>query len=332
MTTDAKILRALRAANAMASQDLARAVGLTERELRKRVSELQSLGYEITSTPHQGFQLIATPNSLHADDVISRLGDTRVIGRDVRVFNETTSTNDVVEKLARDGVREGVVVFAESQTKGRGRMGRKWVSPPGQGLWFSVLVRPPFSPDNATQLTVIAATAVARAIRDETSLTPQIKWPNDILVSGRKAVGVLTELAAEMDRIKHVIIGIGVDVNLTEFPPELQSIATSLACEAGKTIQRAALAARILEELDRDYARICAGDFAGVAEEWEQQCVTLGRRVRIHIGARELTGRAEALDASGALLLRTDHGHLERITGGEVLMEVTSKSQNPNSK
>jgi BirA family transcriptional regulator, biotin operon repressor / biotin---[acetyl-CoA-carboxylase] ligase len=322
MTADAKILRALRSADAVAAADLARSAGVTDRELRKRVIELQSLGYEITSTPHQGFQLVAAPDSLHADDVMSRLGETRVIGRDIRVFSETTSTNDVVEKLARDGVREGVVVFAESQTKGRGRMGRRWVSPPGKGLWFSVLVRPPFSPDNATQLTVIAATAVARAIGEETGLVPQIKWPNDILLKGRKAVGVLTELAAEVDRIKHVILGIGVDVNVTEFPPELQSIATSLACETGNTVERAALAARILQELDRDYARICAGEFASVAEEWEQQCVTLGRRVRIHIGTRELTGRAEALDPSGALLLRTDHGHLERITGGDVLIEA----------
>jgi BirA family transcriptional regulator, biotin operon repressor / biotin---[acetyl-CoA-carboxylase] ligase len=322
MTPDVNILRALRTGNAVASTELARSAGVTERELQRRISELQTLGYDIASNPHQGFRLIASPDALHPDDLLARLGETRVIGRDIRVFNETTSTNDVVEKLARDDVREGVIVFAESQTKGRGRMGRRWISPPGKGLWFSVLVRPPFPPDSATQLTVIAATAVARAIRDETGLVPQIKWPNDILLNGKKAVGVLTELAAELDRIKHVVIGIGVDVNVTEFPAELQKIATSLACEAGRAIDRPALAARILRELDRDYTRICEGEFPNVAEEWEQQCVTLGRRVRIHAGPRELTGRAEALDASGALLLRTDHGHLERITGGDVLLEA----------
>jgi BirA family biotin operon repressor/biotin-[acetyl-CoA-carboxylase] ligase len=244
-----------------------------------------------------------------------------VIGRDIRVFNETTSTNDIAEKLARDGVREGVVIFAESQTKGRGRMGRRWVSPSGKGLWFSVLVRPPMPPQAATQLTVIAATATARAIREQTRLVPQIKWPNDILLDGKKVVGVLTELAAELDRVRHVTLGIGVDVNVTEFPAELRDIATSLAIAAGRQIDRAELAAAILRELDRDYARVCAGEFASIAEEWEQQCVTLGRRVRIHNGAHTVSGRAESLDADGALLLRTDHGHLERIIGGDVVIE-----------
>src|SRR5256885_2251860 len=187
----------------------------------------------------------------------------RVIGRDIRVFEETTSTNDLVERLARDGVREGVVAFAETQTRGRGRLGRKWISPPRKGLWLSVLLRPALPPQAATQLTVAAATALVRAIRQSTSLPAEIKWPNDILISGRKTAGVLTELSAELDRINHIILGIGIDVNLSpsDLPPELRGIATSLKIESGSNIHRAELAASLLRELDRDYDLICRGEF-----------------------------------------------------------------------
>jgi BirA family biotin operon repressor/biotin-[acetyl-CoA-carboxylase] ligase len=323
MTVDAKILSALRSADGtgIGTAALAAKVGENTASINQRVIELCRLGYEIESTPHFGYRLLSTPDVLHADDLLSRLPEFRVIGRDVRVFQETSSTNDVVEKLARDGVAEGVVVFAESQTKGRGRLGRKWISPAGQGLWFSVLLRPQLPPGSVTQLTIAAATAVARAIRVQTGLLPQIKWPNDIWIQNKKVAGILTELSAELDRVRYVVIGIGVDVNVREFPPELATVATSLSESAGRPFVRAEIAAAILQELDGDYARIKHGEFAALAEEWEQQCITLGQRVQIHIGDRKLTGRAESLDNDGALLLRTDHGHLERIVGGDVVIE-----------
>jgi BirA family biotin operon repressor/biotin-[acetyl-CoA-carboxylase] ligase len=214
-------------------------------------------------------------------------------------------------------------VFAESQTKGRGRLGRKWVSPERKGLWFSILLRPDLRPQETTQLTVASATALRRAIQSETGLKQEIKWPNDILIGGKKVAGILTELSAELDRVKHVILGIGVDVNLgaNEFPAELRRTATSLKIESGRTIDRAELAAAILRELDFDYARICAGKFTAVADEWEAQCATIGRDVTIQIGGRKIRGRAESLDDDGALLVRTEHGRLERITGGDVTLE-----------
>lgn len=319
MTVDAKILRGLRAG--LSSAALAAHAGVTAGKLMERLTELRALGYEIETTPHLGWRLLGSPDVLHADDLVSRLPEPRVVGRDIQVFQQTSSTNDVAEKLARDGVAEGVVIFAETQTKGRGRLGRKWLSPAGQGLWFSVLLRPALSPAFITQLTVAAATAVARAIRLETGLVPQIKWPNDILLRGKKVVGILTELSAEVDRVRYVIIGIGVDVNVTDFPEELRAVATSLAAEAGRKFVRAEIAAAILRELDVDYARVARGEFAALAEEWERQCVTLGRRVVIHIGDRMLRGRAESLDSDGALLLRGDYGHLERIIGGDVTLE-----------
>ena len=218
---------------------------------------------------------------------------------------------------------EGVVVFAESQTKGRGRLGRKWISPPRQGLWLSVLLRPALRPVAVTQLTIAAATALFRAIQAQTGLTPEIKWPNDILIRGKKVAGILTELNAELDKVKYVILGMGLNVNTAagEFPAELRRLATSLKIETGRSQDRAALAVRILRELDRDYERVGAGRFEAVADEWEKHCSTIGHHVAIRIGDRKIQGRAESLDTDGALLLRTEHGHLERIIGGDVTVE-----------
>lgn len=324
MTTDAQILSALRAAETgVSGADLSQRLGISRAAIWARIEELRSLGYDISASPHQGYRLVNTPDTLHADDLLSRVAGVAVVGRDIRVFQETNSTNDVVEKLARDGVDEGAVVFAESQTRGRGRLGRKWISPPAKGLWFSVLLRPDLRPQSATQLTIIAATALARSLRKITGLTPEIKWPNDILLRGRKVVGILTELSAELDHVKYVILGIGVDVNQTaaEFPPELRKLATSLRIEAGHPLSRPELAAAILRELDADYARLGAGQFEAVAAEWVDNCATLGRSVTIHLGTRSIQGRAEALDADGALLVRTQHGRLERIIGGDVILE-----------
>ncbi len=321
---DTEILTALRATahGSVSGAALAQQLGVTRAAISARVAELCALGYVIEDSPHQGYRLVAAPDALHPDDLLSRTGKVKVIGRDIRVFQETTSTNDIIEKLARDGVKEGVVVFAESQTKGRGRLGRKWISPAGKGLWFSILLRPAFPPQATTQLTIAAATALTRAIRRQTAAQPAVKWPNDILLNGRKIAGILTELSAELDRVKHVILGIGVDVNLTaaEFPPELGEVATSLKIETGQTVNRAELAAAILRELDADYDRIACGQFESLADEWEAQCATLGCHVAITMGHRKLQGLAESLDTDGALLLRTEHGRLERILGGDVTL------------
>lgn len=325
MTTDAQILSALRAAEngGVSGADLSEQLGISRAAIWARIEELRKLGYDIEASPHLGYQLRNDPDLLNDDDLIARLGKTKVIGRDIRVFQETTSTNDVVEKLARDGVKEGVVVFAESQTKGRGRLGRKWISPAGRGLWFSILLRPNLRPQEATQLTVAAATGLWRAIHAETGINAEIKWPNDILICGKKVAGILTEMSAELDRVKHVIIGVGVDVNLTahELPPDVRKVATSLRIELGRPVQRAGLATAILRELDRDYARVCGGLFAALADEWEERCTTIGQQVVITMGERRIRGRAEALDDDGALLVRTEHGHLERIIGGDVMLE-----------
>ena len=324
MTTDAKILSALREnPDGVSGAQLADRLQISRAAVWARIEELRKVGFDIEAGPHFGYRLTGEPDALLADDLLARLGKTKVIGRDIRVFEQTTSTNDVIEKLARDGVKEGVVVFAESQTRGRGRLGRKWISPARKGLWFSILLRPDLRPQETTQLTVASATALRRAIQSETGLKPEIKWPNDILIGGKKVAGILTELSAELDKIRCVVLGIGIDVNLDagELPAELKKTATSLKIETGEAVSRAELAAAILRELDEDYSRVCAGKFQKIADEWEDHCATIGRNVTVQIGDRKIRGRAESLGEDGALLLRTEHGHLERITGGNVTLE-----------
>jgi BirA family biotin operon repressor/biotin-[acetyl-CoA-carboxylase] ligase len=323
MTLDAAILGALRAAPWVSGAELSSRLGVTRAAIWARIEELRSLGYEVEASPHSGYRLLGCPDRLHADDLTSRIGAVRVVGRDIRVFQETSSTSDILEKLARDGVREGLVVFAESQTRGRGRLGRQWVSPPGRGIWFSVLLRPVLRPQAATRLTVAAATALARALRREVPLRPEIKWPNDLMIHGRKVAGVLTELSGELDSVRHVILGIGINANLDrdDLPPPLHTSATSLKLELGRSIDRASLAAALLQELDAAYACVTDDRFAILADEWSSQCTTLGRDVSVLSGNRRLVGRAESLDSEGALLVRTQFGRLERIVGGDVTLE-----------
>lgn len=326
-TLDSKILSALRQDDtAPTDLMLAEKLGTSRELVASRINALCRLGYSIERTPHQGYRLAEAPDFLHADDLLSLIPRHQIVGRDVQVFGETSSTNDLADRLGHDGVAEGVVIFAESQTRGRGRLGRGWFSPPGKGLWFSVLLRPDLRPQAATQLTVAAATSLVRAIRRHTGLMTDVKWPNDIFSRGKKLAGVLTEMSAEVDCVKHVVLGIGVDVNLTaeEMPADIRSIATSLRIETGQVWRRADLAAAILAELDRDYGRIRSAQFNAVAEEWESHCSTLGQQVSIRVGERLVRGRAESLDEDGALLVRTVHGHLERVIGGDVMVERTT--------
>ncbi len=325
MGTDAKILKALREAgnSYVSGAELASRLHLSRAAIWSRIEEFRSLGYEIEAIPHLGYRLVSSPDILFGDDIISRLGKIDVIGREINVFSQTTSTNDVIEKMAVDGVSEGVVVFAESQTKGRGRLGRSWHSVEGKGLWFSVLLRPALHPKMAMQLTIAAATAVRRAIAQVTRLPVFIKWPNDVIINGKKVAGILNEINAEMDRIKYAILGIGVNVNhnIEDFPPDLHEIATSIKIQINQPINRPFVAAAIIEALDVDYMKVQRGKFNLIADEWSQFCETIGKQVVIRMGERIIRGRAESIDQDGCLIVRKTHGHLERIIGGDVTVE-----------
>jgi len=325
MTTLESILRALRGAGdqGVSGTQVSSALGISRTAIWSHIQELRQLGYDIEATSHRGYRLLSVPDSLLGEDLMSQLPQERLIGRSITIYRETASTNLLVDQRAMHGESEGWVVFAESQTRGRGRLGRSWVSPAGKGLWFSVLLRPPLRPPEMTQLTVISATALSRAIRQVTGLQPEIKWPNDILIQGKKVAGVLTEMSAETDRVSHAALGIGINVNLeaSDFPSELQPVATSLQIEKGEPIHRSTLAVALLKALDEDYARICQGSFQEVAREWADQCITLGKRVRIHQLDHSYLGVAESIDPEGALMIRTEHGELERVTGGDVTLE-----------
>jgi BirA family biotin operon repressor/biotin-[acetyl-CoA-carboxylase] ligase len=323
MTPAAQLLAALRAhPDGVAGTELRQQLGVTRAAVWSHIESLREAGFEIIASPHRGYHLVTAPDALLAVDLQSRQRNGQLIGNAIRVLPQTTSTNDEASRAALEGHPEGLVIFAESQSAGRGRMGRRWSSPAGRGLWFSVLLRPSLAPSECTQLTAASANALVRAIQSTTGITPEIKWPNDLLIKGKKIAGILTEMSAELEHVRSVILGIGIDATQTasEFPADLRNIATSLKLATGKTVSRADLAEAVLRELDREYARILAGQFAAVAEEWGSRCSTLGKQVTIDMGARRVRGRAEALDENGALLLRTEHGRIERIIGGEVTL------------
>ena len=331
------------------NDELARLLKVPATRVNAEIADLEKLGYTIESHPHFGYRLLGTPDRLTADDIKAHLSSvgapTSLSGRPVRagqgnrdrnaaptkqgligseilVFDETASTNDVVEHLAKSGAREGLVVFAESQTRGRGRHGRAWGSPRGKGLWFSVLLRPALPPAAASRITVAASVAVARAIRQSCRVDARIKWPNDVIVNDKKLAGILTELRAEADEILLAILGIGIDVNCVagDFSPEVAKIATSLQIETGNTQDRVALAARVLAELDECYSAALE-NFEAMADEWAQLCTTLGRQIVLTTAQRRLEGFAHALDGDGALLVRKDDGQIERVLGGDLAVE-----------
>jgi BirA family transcriptional regulator, biotin operon repressor / biotin---[acetyl-CoA-carboxylase] ligase len=324
MSLDAQILAALRSCpTGVLGADLAQRLRVTPAVIWARIEDLRRLGYEIAATPHQGYRLVKAPDTLHADDILARLDGHQVVGRAIQVFERTASTNDLIDRLGREGSQEGIAIFAEAQTRGRGRLGRSWESPPRLGLWFSVLLRPGWAPPRVTRLVVMAAVAVRQGVQAVTGLAPEIKWPNDLQMRGLKIGGILSEMSAELDRLRYVVLGIGLNVNqrYEDLPAELRGSATSLRLVSGGAWDRAELAVAILRALDDGYARLCRGDFFGLAEEWEAACTTIGREVTIRAGDRCLRGRAESLDEDGALLVRSEYGHLEPVTGGDVTVE-----------
>jgi len=354
-TTTQRILQALveLGNEHMTGPQLAKKLGVLPGMIPAYIAELRKLNYEIEADPHLGFRLGRCPDILLADELKARLGasaavpggtrfgvvaavpggtpegrapeDGRhynpVIGREITVYKQTDSTSNVVERLGMDGVDEGVVVFAETQTKGRGRRGRRWVSPAGTGLWFSILLRPPWPPQAATRITILSAVALVRALREVAGLSAEIKWPNDILVRGRKLAGILTEMETDSDQVRFITLGIGVNVHAMDFPPELRDIATTVQGERGQPVRRAELAVSLLAALDRLYAQSLAGDFEPITREWGEHSSTLGKRVAMVIGERRVEGQAMALDENGSLLVRTDSGRTEHITGGDVVSE-----------
>lgn len=238
----------------------------------------------------------------------------------IHYLPSTVSTNDVARDLAEKGAPEGTIVIAESQTRGRGRLDRTWHSPPGTGLYFSIILRPQLDPSDLPKITLLAGIAAAEAIEENTGLRPLIKWPNDLLLEGKKVAGILAELYGDITS-PYVILGIGINVHtrLEEFPPELQEIATSLAMAGGQNISRTNLMQAVLTHLGRWYELFKKGAFQPILDAWRKRCVIIGTHVKILSGEKELEGTVVDVDEAGALLLRDQAGQIQRILSGEVI-------------
>ncbi len=292
-------------------------LGLTRTAVWKHVEALRGQGYRIDAVPARGYRLAGVPDRLTPLELRPLL-NTHDLGQVIHWYEELGSTSDRAKELADAGAEHGEVVIAEAQTAGRGRRGRTWVSPPRKNLYFSVVLRPELPPARAAELTLVGSIAICDALR-QAGVDAGIKWPNDLLASGRKIGGILTELAAEPDRVHWVVLGVGVNVNAraADFPPELAGEATSVLLERGQAAPRALLAAACFTALEGWIDRHAEEGFGVIREAWRERSVTLGREVVVKADGRDVSGTAEDIDDAGALLVRTAGG-VERILSGDV--------------
>jgi len=308
-----------RAPSFASGEEVCRELGVSRQAVWKQVQVLRRQGYEVEGRPRLGYRLLSVPDLLLPAEISHGLG-TVAFGRRIVYLPRTASTNDTARDLARRGVPEGTLVVAEEQTAGRGRRGRSWYCPFGRGLLFSLVLRPAVRPACAPQLTMLAAVALARAIEEVTGLVPGIKWPNDLLLGGEKVCGILTELEAEPEMVSHVVIGVGVNVNVPaeDLGPHA---ATSLQIRTGRVVGRVRLLQEALRRLEEWYRVWCSGGFPAVRSEWQRLSVTAGRLVLVHLGGRTISGRAVGIDEEGALILELPDGGRERLVAGEVTFE-----------
>jgi BirA family biotin operon repressor/biotin-[acetyl-CoA-carboxylase] ligase len=318
MTPSERIVAWLRAAGGpLSGEELARRLGCSRAAVWKRVAALRREGYRIEGRPAGGYVLTAAPDRVGAAELAPHLSGE---WRNVHWFDAVDSTQRAARDLARTGAPEGTMVVAERQSAGRGRLGRQWHSPPGVNLYCSIVLRPELPPGAVPQVGLVVGVAVAAAVSEEAGRPAAIKWPNDILLGGRKVAGILTEMESEVDRVHHVVAGIGVNLNAprSSFPADLRAKATSLLAVTGRRVDRAAFAARLLAALEARYGRYLRVGFPAVRTEWESYSCLTDAEVRVASPAGEERGRVLGLDADGALRLRRADGHEVRIVAGEV--------------
>lgn len=267
----------------------------------------------------RGYSLAAAPDLLLPAEIRRGL-NTRVLGREIHHFHRVTSTQEVARELAARGAPAGTVVVAEAQTAGRGRRGRGWVSPPGAGVWLSVILRPDLSPAQVPLLTLAAGVAAVRAIGEAAGVAPGLKWPNDLLIRGRKLGGILAEMAGQPEGVGYVILGVGINVGVSpdQLPPELVKRTTSLRRVAGRELSRVDLCRRLLASLEAVCDQLAAGESAAVLDAWRRASVTLGRRVSVVLPGEIVTGRALDVTPDGGLVLALPGGGTRVFLAGEV--------------
>ncbi|MET3941156.1 BirA family biotin operon repressor/biotin-[acetyl-CoA-carboxylase] ligase [Paenibacillus sp. PvP094] len=303
----------------VSGEEISRNLSISRTAVWKHVNKLRDLGYEFEAVSRKGYRLITRPDSIDAAGLQLAL-QTSVFGRKALILDSTLSTQGDVQQMAEQGQAEGAVVLAEEQTGGRGRFGRKWFSPPGKGIWMSILLRPEQPLRNTPQLTLLTGVAVCRAVRAHTGADAGIKWPNDLLINGRKMCGILLESAVEDHELRYCIAGIGVDVNfdLTDYPEDLTSIATSIKVETGQQVDRTKLTAAILNEMEHLYLLYQREGFGVIASLWEALSVTIHREVKVSNPQGDIEGTAIGLDPSGALIVEKRSGERITVVSGEI--------------
>lgn len=315
----AKILQALRQAEGYISgQQLCEQFGVSRTAVWKAINQLKEMGYEIDSVPNRGYCIRSAPDILNKNELLS-LKKTAWIGERLECFEVIGSTNTTAMQLAEEGAPHGTLVVADRQDNGKGRRGRSWVLPAGVAIAMSILLKPQeLHPGNAPMLTLVSAMAVTQAIEQQTGIRPAIKWPNDIVIDGKKVCGILTEMSTQMDYINHIVVGIGINVHNAKFPKELSDRATSLFLVSNTHYSRAALVEAVCEYFEHYYeVFMCTQDMSDLMEEYNSYLVNMGKRVRVLDPKAEYEGQALGISERGELFVETSEG-VRRVDSGEV--------------
>ncbi|MGR5985876.1 biotin--[acetyl-CoA-carboxylase] ligase [Bacillus cytotoxicus] len=305
----------------VSGQTISEKLGCSRTAVWKHMEDLRTEGYELEAIRRLGYRITSKPDKVTANEI--QLGlQTDFIGRTVYFEESVESTRHVAAKLAYEGAAEGTIVVAEEQTAGRGRLSRKWYSPKGTGVWMSIILRPSIPVHHAPQLTLLVAVSVAQAIEKCTGVNVGIKWPNDILINGKKTVGILTEMQADPDKINAVIMGIGINANqqTEHFVDEIKQIATSLAIESGKPIVRAELMRQIFLQMEKLYKEYLNNGFTVVKLLWESYAVSIGKEITARTMRQTITGVAKGITDDGVLLLEDHQGYIHHIHSADIEM------------
>lgn len=305
----------------VSGEEIGRRLGASRAAVWKQVQTLRRKGFGIEGARGAGYRLLGRPDRIEEKELISRLPPASM-WNSFHLFSVTDSTNIRAVHLAEAGAPHGTVLCADSQTGGRGRLGRSWESPPGVNLYISLLLRPPIDPREAPCLTLVTAVALADAVEEAAGMSAALKWPNDLYLRGRKAAGILAEMSADPDRLRYVVIGVGLNVNADreDFPVALRSKATSLKRETGRPHRRVELLARFLERFEEAYGMYRSGGLPALLPRWNRRCLLAGKTVLLRHGEQDLRGTAVRVDEEGALVFRPEGtGATRRIHSGEIL-------------
>lgn len=305
----------------ISGQELSRYLHISRTAVWKHIKALEEKGYRIESRPGKGYCLQEVPDLLYPAELQRGL-KTGYIGQAIEYYEEVDSTNKVARQLAERGRKEGTVVIAEKQTRGRGRLGRYWESPFKKGVWLSIILRPAIPPSAAPSITLLTAVAMARILRSEFDVDALIKWPNDIYIEGRKICGILTEMKADIDLIEYVILGVGLNVNFEpgDFPSELRDKAVSLKMVLGRDVSRVKLVQSFFTKLERLYELFLKEGFTVIREQWIAMNMTLGQKVMVDAFDEVYQGVAVDITCDGGLVVETPRGKMT-FSSGEVTLQ-----------